>query len=192
MKDKAKLSQLVLCGIFSALIIVMTAIPYTGYITYGPIEITTLHIIVIIASCLLGWKYGAVLGGVWGISCIIRATTNPLWIMFINPLISLLPRIAVGIVAGLIFKAASKTRLGNAGGAVLAAIGGTLTNTVLVLSSMYVFGGMIKEYAQVFEMFKTIYLTVISLNGGVELAAAIIITPLVCKPVLSYMKKLGA
>lgn len=192
MTDKSRLLRLSLCGILSALIIVMTAVPFTGYITTGPIEITTLHVIVIIGACMLGWKYGAVLGAVWGLSCMVRALTNPLWIMFVNPLISLIPRILVGIVAGLVFKAISKTKLGSIGGAIIAAIAGTLTNTVLVLSSMYVFGGMISEYAQVFEMFKTIYLTIISLNGSIELALSVILTPIICTTVLpAFNKALG-
>ena len=49
-------------GILCALIIVMTIVPYTGYIYYGLIEITTLHIVVAVGAVLLGWEYGAVLG----------------------------------------------------------------------------------------------------------------------------------
>lgn len=191
MQTKKQTRKLVLCGIFCALIIVMTAVPYTGYITTGPIEITTLHIVVIIGAVMLGWQYGALLGGVWGLSCLVRALTNPLWIMFTNPLISVVPRILVGIVAGLMYKWISKTKLGCIGGSIFAAVAGTLTNTVLVISAMYLFGGMIKEYADVFETFKTIYMTIISLNGSVELAAAIILTPAICRPLQPRLKELA-
>ena len=37
-------------AVLSALIIVMTVVPYTGYIYYGLIEITTLHIVVAIGA----------------------------------------------------------------------------------------------------------------------------------------------
>ena len=64
-KRKTDTRNLVRAGILSALIIVMTIVPYTGYIYYGLIEITTLHIVVAVGAVLLGWEYGAVLGLVW-------------------------------------------------------------------------------------------------------------------------------
>ena len=56
MKKKQKLTYLVMCALFAALIVVMTFTPYLGYITVGVIEITTLHIVVIFASTVLGFK----------------------------------------------------------------------------------------------------------------------------------------
>lgn len=176
------LRNFVLAAMFSALIIVMTVVPYTGYITAGVVEITTLHIVVAIGATLLGWKYGAFLGLVWGLTCMIRAFTNPLWVMFTNPLISVLPRILVGLVAGIVFEALSKSKKVDSWVcALIAAVAGTLTNTVLVLSAMYIFGGMFESYAAFFELFKTIFTTLISLNGVIELVAAAIVTPLVYK-----------
>ncbi len=233
-----KTKKMVLCAIFSAIIIVMTVVPYTGYINYGLIEITTLHIPVILGAAVLGWKYGAVLGGVWGITCLIRAFTNPAWVLFTNPLISVIPRIVVGLVAGAVFgllrrrmrkgyssaavpalialliaalaylpvssafelslpvrlaicagifalcavvfavidKKASK----GAGSApcVITAVAATLTNTILVLSAIYIFGGMFDSYKVFYELFKTILATLIGLNGAIELAAAVIVVPL--------------
>lgn len=176
-----KLRELVLTAILSALIIVMTVVPYTGYITVGVVEITTLHIVVALGACFLGWKYGAVLGGVWGVTCLIRAFTNPLWIMFTNPLISVVPRILVGLVGGLVFTAMKKTRAPQFVDAMVAAVAATLTNTVLVLSAIYIFGGMFKSYAAFFELFKTIFMTIIGVNGLIELCAAAIIVPLAYK-----------
>ena len=56
------LRKLVAASILSALIVVMSVMPFTGYISYGMIEITTLHILVILGAVLLDWKYGALLG----------------------------------------------------------------------------------------------------------------------------------
>ena len=76
---KTNTRDLTRAGILSALIIVMTVVPYTGYINYGLVEITTLHVVVAVGAVMLGWQYGAVLGFVWGITCVLRALTNPLW-----------------------------------------------------------------------------------------------------------------
>lgn len=186
----AKLRQLTLASIFAAIIVVFTVVPYTGYISYGPVEITTLHIVTILSAVFLGAKYGAVLGGVWGITCLVRAFTNPAWIMFTNPLISVLPRILVGLIAGAVFAALKKTSLNKGVAAAVTAAVGTLTNTVLVLSAMYAFGGMIKSYAQFFEMFKTIIGTIIGINGVVELVAAVVLIPVIYVPLSKQENKL--
>ena len=178
-----KVRDFVLAAVFCALIIVMTVVPMTGYITAGVVEITTLHIVVALGAVILGWKYGALLGGVWGLTCLIRAFTNPLWVMFTNPLISVLPRILVGIVAGAVFAAMKKTKANEMIDALVAALAATLTNTVLVLSAMYAFGGMFESYREFFELFKTIYMSIISVNGLIELAAAAVIVPLVYRAI---------
>ena len=49
-KRKTDTRNLVRAGILSALIIVMTVVPYTGYINYGLVEITTLHIVVAVGA----------------------------------------------------------------------------------------------------------------------------------------------
>ena len=54
MKRKTDTRNLVRAGILCALIIVMTFVPYTGYIYYGLVEITTLHIVVAVGAVLLG------------------------------------------------------------------------------------------------------------------------------------------
>ncbi len=180
MKNK-NLFKIVLTAILSALVIVMTVVPMTGYITYGGIlEITTLHIVVVIGAVFLGWKYGGILGFVWGASCVIRALAmsgNPAFLPFVNPMVSLVPRVIVGIVAGLVAGALFKTRCKPIIAAGIAAAAATLTNTLLVLSMYYIFGGMLDSVSAVFELFKTIILTIVGTNGAIELVAAIVIVP---------------
>ena len=176
--------NLVLTSVFIALIIVMTVIPYTGYINYGAVEITTLHLVVILGAVCLGWKAGTLLGFVWGFTCVLRAFTNPAWILFTNPLISVLPRIFVGMVAGLVF-AWARRHMKDLGAVAVAGAAATLTNTVLVLSAMYIFGGMIESYRAFFELFKTILSTLIAVNDTIELAAAIIVVPIIYRALQS-------
>lgn len=99
-------------GVLSALITVMTFVPYLGYISYGGLSITLLHIPVIIGAVVLGPKVGSLLGGVWGVTCIIKAILAPPTplegIIFRNPIIALIPRIIVGFVAGAVFALITK------------------------------------------------------------------------------------
>jgi type II pantothenate kinase len=153
----------------------MTVVPYTGYIYYGLIEITTLHIVVAVGAVLLGWQYGAVLGLVWGITCMLRALTNPLWAPFVNPLISVVPRVLVGAVGGLVATGLRKLKLRSGLVSSLSAAAATLTNTVLVLSALKLFSAVLEGA----PLFGTIYATLIGVNGAIELVAAIIIVPAV-------------
>ena len=106
---------MILASILCALVVVMTVVPYTGYISIGGVlEITTLHIVTILAGVLLGWKYGALVGGVWGLTCILRCLIAlPIYkpFGFANVFVALLPRVCVGAVAGLLFGWLKRTRV---------------------------------------------------------------------------------
>lgn len=144
-------------GVLSAIIIMMTFVPYIGYISYGPgLSITLIHIPVMIGAIVLGPSAGAMLGGVWGISCIIKALTAPPSpldaAIFWNPLVSLIPRILAGWLAGLAFvglirlcrKLSQKeknSKLAQGISAGVSAAVGSVANTVLVLSMIYLLYG---------------------------------------------------
>lgn len=174
-KRKLDTKSMVRAGILCALIIVMTIVPYTGYISYGLVEITTLHIVVAVGAVMLGWQYGAVLGFVWGVTCILRALTNPLWAPFVNPMVSLVPRVLVGMVAGFAAQGFRKLRLRTGLVAGLSAAAATLTNTVLVLSALKLFSAVLTGM----PLLGTIYATLIGVNGSIELVAAIILVPVI-------------
>ena len=192
--SQQKLRSLVLCSIFAALIIVMTAVPYLGYISYGVIEITTLHIVTAIGAVCLGWKYGAVIGGVWGITCLVRAyVAFPVYLNFGfgNFFVAVLPRIIVGLVAGAAFAGLRRLKLNDIISAGIAAAVSTVTNTVLVLSTMNLWLKFNdKEYSSFFEVFQSIFKTLIAINGIIEIAAAIIIVPIIYKAISRYQKTL--
>ncbi|MCE5187858.1 MAG: ECF transporter S component [Eubacteriales bacterium] len=186
-KRNTNTRNLARAGILCALIIVMTFVPYTGYIYYGLIEITTLHIVVAVGAVLLGWQYGAVLGLVWGITCVLRALTNPLWAPFINPLISVVPRVFVGAVGGLVAQGLRKLKVRSGLVAGISAAAATLTNTVLVLSALKLFSTVLTGM----PLFGTIYATLIGLNGSIELIAAILLVPVIVAAIKPHELVLG-
>lgn len=174
----------------------MSVVPYTGYISYGVIEITTLHIVTALGAVCLGWKYGALIGGVWGLTSLLRAYMMfPVYLNygFGNFFVAVLPRIIVGMVAGGVFVLLRKTKVNNIIAAAVATAVGTLTNTVLVLSAMNLWlkfnGG---DYSSFFQTFKNILSTVIAVNGLTELIAAIIIVPAVYKAISKSLKNTAA
>ncbi len=192
MKTTEKTRKLTLAGMFIAIIIVMTFVPYTGYISYSPASpaITTLHIPVIIAALFLGWKYGAMIGGVWGLTCVVKAFMEPAPgnIPFQNPLVSVLPRIIVGIVAAALFALCCK-KIVRPVSAVIAAVAATLTNTVLVLTMLYLFNFFDGWAETAAAIFKAIIATIVGFNGIIEMVAAAVIVPVIYTAVSRSRRK---
>ena len=68
MKIEKKVLDMSLAGIFTAVIIAMSVVPFLGYIPLGFMNATIIHVPVIIGALLLGPKYGAYLGLVFGLT----------------------------------------------------------------------------------------------------------------------------
>ena len=94
--------------------------------------ITIIHLPTILAGILGGWWVGALVGGVFGLSAMVYAAQSDVAV-FADVWVSLPPRIVVGLVAGAVFS--RSVRWGEHVAVLAAAVAGTLTNTVLVLST---------------------------------------------------------
>lgn len=198
MTRRIPVRSLVLLGLFSAIIILQTYVPFLGYLKlFGLIDLTIIHITVLLGACLMGPYYGAALGGVWGITSMLYAYSsagilNPL---FYNPLISVIPRVIVGLVAGFLFHLLSK-RFSTTISAVVASVAGTITNTALVLSGFYFFG-----YTFLFNTLNlsadgptdgvvTFILSLIGTNTSAEIISAALIVPAIVVPLQHLFKKI--
>lgn len=103
---KKEIQYLTLSTVFAAIILVMTFVPQVGYITIGTMALTLIHIPVLIGAFLLPKKYTVMLGFIFGIGSLIKAATMPTGILdpaFVNPLVSILPRMIFALAASYIF-----------------------------------------------------------------------------------------
>ena len=75
--------------------------------------------------------------------------------------------------------------------ALIAGAFASITNTALVLSAIYLFGNMLDFYADAYELIKGILSTILTLNGGVELAASAILVPSIYTALGKPVKKYG-
>lgn len=71
-----KTQDMVKLALFSGIIVVLAMTPL-GYVPLGVIRATTIHIPVILGSILLGWKAGAFLGGLFGLTSLVINTMTP-------------------------------------------------------------------------------------------------------------------
>lgn len=204
------LRHLTLLALFAAIIVVMANVPFLGYIPLGFMNATTIHIPVIIGACLLGPKSGAFLGGVFGLTSLINNTLKPLITSFVfTPFYSLdprfsgglrslvicfVPRILIGIVAGLLFKWL-KDRTGPILACGAAGFLGSLTNTVFVMGGIYLLYGA--SYAEAknlgLEALLGVIMGVVGVNGVPEAILAAFLTAVICPPLYKtlYSRKLG-
>lgn len=167
-------------GILSALITVMTFVPYLGYISYGGLSITLLHIPVIIGAVVLGPKYGGLLGGVWGITCIIKAVLAPPTplegIIFRNPIIALIPRILVGIVAGAVYVFISKIDIKKGVPKKTGKVLSALVNSLLIMGAAFGAAFLVKKFFFKGDVFKNNALAYFVLISSALVIAGIIFT----------------
>lgn len=192
MKKNRNVFQMTIVSMLIAILIIQTFVPILGYIPLGPIDVTIVHITVILAAVLFGSKTGLIVGTSWGLLSMLRAYVQPtpFNIVFLNPLISVVPRMLVGWVSGLLFQAI-KNRLSERWSYTLTALVGTLMNTVLVLGGIYIFAA--ESYANALGVSQNALLSalgaVVATNGIIEVIVSMIILPLVSTPLSRALKR---
>ncbi len=97
---------------------------------------TILHIPVIIGAVIGGPVVGMLSGFIFGISSILNDTTG----LFGNPIISVLPRVLIGLTSWLAYRGLRNASVSSLVAAGVAGVVGTLTNTILVLGFLVLFG----------------------------------------------------
>ena len=181
----SKTKRFTYLALFIAIEIVMSVVPFLGFIPVGVINATTLHIPVILAGVLLGKKEGAILGFVFGFCSMMKSTTSPNATSFVfSPfitvggvsgnwssfIIAFLPRILVGFLCGVLHETLNKTKMKESMNLTICGICGSLVNTVLVMALIYVFFG--NAYAQAmnlsYQALLAFIMGIIFTNGMVE------------------------
>lgn len=194
MKDrKNKTYRIAILGILSAIIIIQNFVPFLGNIPIPPLNPTIIQITVIVSAFVLGIKDGMIIGGVWGVVRMIKAYTLPTspldLLLFTNPLISLVPRILIGLVAGAIF-VMFKKRGKEKRGMVIGAVAGSLTNTLLVLGFIALLYG--SEYSDALGVSSANLMgalaAVVATNGLAEAVVSAIIAPVIAKALIKVKR----
>jgi uncharacterized membrane protein len=128
-------------GVLSAIAILLGA-THWGFIPwFAGAALTIMHVPAIIGAVLEGPIVGLVVGGLFGIFSLIQgaiAPTGPADTWFVNPLISVLPRLLIGPVAWVVYRGLDSVNEQLA--LVVAGIAGSLTNSVLVLAMIGLMG----------------------------------------------------
>lgn len=174
-----------------------------GLIPLPLINATTLHIPVIVGAVLLGPLAGAVLGGVFGMCSMWTATMAPSVLSFaFSPVhaaetsgaagavkavwIALGCRILIGVVSGWLWIGLKKLRVNDFAALPIVGVAGALTNTVLVMGSIFFL--LAPEFAAAknvgMEMVLGLVMGIVTTSGVAEAIAAAVLVTAVCKALL--------
>lgn len=142
-KTRLNTRRIAVVGILSAMTIGLNFTPLAFMLVPGlQVQITFMHVPVIIGAILEGPLVGAFIGLIFGLFSLYTAAITPIPIAFafLNPLVSVVPRILIGIVSYYVYKLfmgllSKKSQSASIG---IAAAAGTLTNTIGVLGMIYI------------------------------------------------------
>ncbi len=182
-----------------------------GYIPLGFMNATTMHIPVILGACLLGPKMGGVLGAVFGVTSVIRATVTPNLTSFVftpfysfspefsgnwtSLIVAIVPRVLIGVIAGLAFQFIMRVSHDKQAVALpVAGFIGSMVNTIGVMGLIYLLFG--EQYAaaggQSFDLLLKVIMGVVCINGVPEALIAAVLTLAVGKVLIGIFGRRSA
>lgn len=181
--NQNKTKNLTLNALFIALTVVMLFTPL-GTLRLPFVSVTIAHIPMLVATLTLGLQSGLVISLAFGVVSLIIAATAPNTVLdpfFVNPMISIVPRLLIPITTHFISKLFSKeSKLGI----MIASLVGNLTNTFGVYTMLYLI------YAQdIFEKTGVSALTyIISAMSVTTIIKSVIVVLIVTPTVLALRK----
>lgn len=147
-----KVRKIVVAGVMGAISIFLGA-THLGFIPwFAGAALTIMHVPVIIAAVLEGPVVGAVVGLIFGAFSLIQgaiAPTGPADVWFVNPLVSIIPRLCIGPVAWLAFSGSKNLKEGQI--FIISGFVGVVVNTLIWLLSQK-YGGFDSEIIMVFTV----------------------------------------
>ena len=192
--NQEMIRKLVVSGMLVALVVVLM-VTGLGFIRVGPIQASLLCLPIILGVMTEGLGVGLVLGLTFGVLSLIQSfsTPSPLSVFFMNPLISVLPRVCIPAAVWLVINRTKKRSGENAREKallrVLASVAGALTNTVLVLGAIfiaYLSGYIVVNMEEIYEQGMALFLLFIALTNGLPEAA---VMALVAPPVMAALER---
>lgn len=192
-KKELSTKLMVITAVLSAIIVIMGYTPI-GLIPLPGMTATILHTPVAIGAILYGPKVGLMLGTVMGLTTLskaILAPVSPLDVLFINPLVSVLPRALMGLITAYIFISIKKVVKKPGASIGIAAAVASVANTVFTLGSLVlIYANKIEAILKELQIPGTVtafIMGIITTNGIAE----IVVTVILVIPVVLALKKVS-
>lgn len=180
--------ELTIVGMLSGITILLGLTGY-GFIPLPMMKATILHVPVIIGALVAGPRVGFMVGLIFGCFSIFQAITSPVLLSFalMNPVISVIPRVLIGVGSYYLYQALAKTLRRETISLAAAGFVGSAINTIGVMGGIYLLYA--KEFAAAREIpldnVINIIVGVCAFNGIPEAVVSAIITV----PVVIVLKR---
>lgn len=193
--SKGKILSLTENAMLAAIVVLMAFTP-VGYLQIGLVKMTFIMIPVAVGAITLGEKSGAFLGLVFGITSFVQCFGLDIFgttLMSINPIYTfimcLVPRVLMGYLCGLVYKALAKLKKGVA--VVVASLSAPIFNTVFFMTLLMLFFGnsdYIMSMRASTENLWAFLVAFVGLNGIMEIVTTVLIAPPVALAVEKAVK----
>jgi len=188
MRDKRVL-EITTAGVFGAIILFLSLVPAPWGLTWGfirisgGIEITIIHIPVIIGGIFGGKRVAITLGAMFGVGSLLAAIIygGIFAPFFYNPLVSILPRVLFGYFIYLFYTGINKVVKNQYASMVLSMGLSTFAHSIMVLTMLYLFSFNSDTYLTYFGSDSIIQfmLAILGLNALIEISIAVLVgTPI--------------
>ena len=194
--SKKKILTLTENAMLAAIVVLMAFTPI-GYLQLGLVKMTFIMIPVAVGAITLGEKSGAFLGLVFGITSFVQCFGLDIFgttLMSINPIYTfvmcLIPRVLMGYLCGLVYKALARFKKGVA--VVVASLSAPIFNTVFFMTLLMLFFGnsdYIMSMRAGTENLWAFLVAFVGLNGVMEVVSTVLIAPPVALAVEKATKK---
>ncbi|WP_100065470.1 ECF transporter S component [Miniphocaeibacter massiliensis] len=186
---KLTTQKMSIIGLLSGLTILLGLTPL-GYIPLGIVKVTTLPIPTIIGAIIGGPLVGGFVGLVFGLFSLFQNLTAPtlLSFMFHNPLVSVLPRILIGIVSGYLYKFLKDTKIKNLISLSICGAVGAIVNTVGVLGIAYIFFADKISNLKEGVSAATVLIGIAATNAPFEIIVTTILVSIICLAIIKSKK----
>jgi len=186
MTKKPNAKQIVLLGLLTAILLVMSYTPL-GYLNIGPLAITFNVIPVAIAGIALGPVGGAIVGGVFGLTSFLQCigvggiSAMGATLFAIDPFLAFVqrfvPRVLDGLLVGFVYKGARKL-VGSGIACFITGFCAAFFNTVLFMTALVLLFSN-TEYMQELIAGQNIFIfvcTFVGINSVFEMISSTLIT----------------
>ena len=186
---RLSIRQMTMIGMLSAISIFLR-ITGLGFIPLPTMRATIMHVPVIIGAIIEGPVVGALVGLVFGLFSMYQNFTapGPTSFIFWNPIIAIIPRVLVGIVAYYVYRALYNKIKKESISIAIASLLASFTNTAGVLSLAYLF--YLEKYSAALGInpdTAAVAIAGIGITNGIPEA---IVSSVICVPVIIAISKI--
>ena len=186
---RLSIRQMTMIGMLSAISIFL-GITGLGFIPLPTMRATIMHVPVIIGAIIEGPVVGALVGLVFGLFSMYQNFTapGPTSFIFWNPIIAIIPRVLVGIVAYYVYRTLYNKIKKESISIAIASLLASFTNTAGVLSLAYLF--YLEKYSAALGInpdTAAVAIAGIGITNGIPEA---IVSSVICVPVIIAISKI--